>query len=323
MDKINIWRLKWVWLEIEDSRGQAKEAVNYLPFNDMDFQNRTEEVIDESAIWQILDSSDWYITRSWADGSLDGFVRNTTFWYILRNVLSDYWVSGPVSDLYDHIFKLEDDNTSQSISITEFDPKGSKIYSLWMIDSLDIEVNQNEYVTFSADVTSKKWETSTVEKTDLNFLSWDFAYRGKDVKVSMDPDWEWYDLLELNSFSLNIDKWVGDPFFAIGSEDPTEISNQLTTITGSLEKRRKNITEFEAKKWDIVKLKIELIDPNTDWDQHLTIILNRVMIISYEKDMGLDDIEVENIDFKILTDDWVDPIVVTLKNPKESYDPVE
>jgi hypothetical protein len=156
---------KYIWRKI--NVGLGKEAVRWtavapwirVPKASLDFEDKTEKIIDESSIGVIEDSFNGHITKQRSEWSLECNMYANSVWYLLLNL---FWaVSTSGANPYTHAFTVAETNQHQSLTIGLADDTQDRQFALAMLDSLEIS---------AVLVTSWKWQAISKQRnqrTDL------------------------------------------------------------------------------------------------------------------------------------------------------------
>lgn len=276
-----IWRKVNVWFGKEATRGTAVAPNLRCPKASLDFDEKSEKVIDESSIGVIEDSFDWHVVKQWAEWSFECNAYANAIWYILLNLFGSVATSGSSGE-YTHEFSVDETNQHQSLTIGLADDTQDKQFPLAMIDSAEITAETWNFVTISSDFRSKKWNDATLTPSYSN----DFALLWKHVQVYLADDLSGLDSassIQATQVTLTINKNLED-VDVLGSVQPLDFCNTFFNIEWSIELLRDDAT-YKNIYMDGVKkaMRIEIVDNDTTLDTwHPTLIFDLANVIMTE-----------------------------------------
>ena len=311
-----IWRKINVWFGKETTRGTAVAPSIYVPKASLDFEEKSEKVIDESSIWVIEDSFDWHVVKQWAEGSFECNVYANSIWYILLNVFGKATTTASGTK-YSHLFEVNETNQHQSLTIGLADDTQDKQFPLAMVDSLELNATTWDFVKANASFKSQKGIDATLTPS----YSEDIALLWKNVKVYLADDLAGLasaTALSASSVSLTINKNLED-VDVLWSVIPQDFCNTQFWVEGTLELLWDDATYHQlymdgAKK----ALRIEIEDETNGVS--LTIDLASVIMTEFAKTQDNDALLRQSITIRGLysmADSQM--ITATLLNTKSSY----
>lgn len=279
-----IWRKVNVWFWKETTRGTAVSPNLRCPKASLDFDEKSEKVIDESSIGVIEDSFDWHVVKQWAEWSFECNAYANAIWYILLNLFGSVATSGSSGE-YTHQFSVNESNQHQSLTIGLADDTQDKQFPLAMIDNAEFSAETWDFVKVNSSFRSKKWANASLTPS----YSTDFALLWKHVQVYLADDLASLDgttPTQATSVSLTINKNLEDVDI-LGSVQPLDFCNTFFNIEWSLELLRDDAT-YQAIYMDGVKkaMRIEIIDSGTTLSSKnptLTFDLANVIMTEYAK----------------------------------------
>ena len=308
--KINVWFGK------ETTRGTAVAPSIRCPKASLDFEDKSEKVIDESSIWVIEDSFDGHVVKQWAEGNFDCNVYANSIWYILLNVFG--WITTTASGTkYSHAFEVAETNQHQSLTIGLADDTQDKQFANALVDSLELNASVGDFVKATASFKSKKGTDATLTPS----YSEDIALLGKHVKVYIADDLTWLDTataVNASSATLTINKNLED-VDVLWSVIPIDFCNTQFWVEGTLEL----LWDDETYKtlymdWAKKALRIEIEDDVNGVS--LTFDLASVIMTEFAKTQDNDALLRQSITIRGLysmADSKM--ITATLLNTKSSY----
>ena len=316
-----IWRKVNVWFWKETTRWTAVTPWLWCPKASLDFDEKSEKVIDESSIGVIEDSFDWHVVKQRAEWSFECNAYANAIWYILLNLfwsVSTSWSAGE----YTHQFSVSENNQHQSLTIGLADDTQDKQFPLAMIDSAEISAETGDFVKFNCDFKSKKWSNASLTPSYSN----DFALLWKHVQVYLADDLASLDSTtptQSTSVTLTISKNLED-VDVLWSVQPLDFCNTFFNVEWSIELLRDDAT-YQAIYMDGVKkaMRIEIIDSWTTLSSKnptLTFDLANVIMTEYAKTQDNNSLIRQTLTFRWLYS-MSDSSMITAKliNSKTSY----
>lgn len=290
----------------ETVRGTGVSASYWLPRTELTFDEKIEQVKDESVMGVIESQSDATVVKKYSEGSLSGIVNDDSFGLILNALFGSCVTTGPTDSAYTHTFNFQQSAQHQSLTFVASEPNASGAsslqFALAMIDTLDLEFNVGEYpvysLSFMANVGSST--TSSVAYTSPdNFKPQDGSVRIADVYANLASATSY----AVRSVSLSTSKNTEDDH-NIGSVNVTDRLNKQVQVSGSMEivyNDREFIDTF--LKADIDRaLQIKLT--NTDktigasTNPSITIKLAKVKFQEVARSLGNDEIVLQTVNFE-------------------------
>ena len=294
--KINVWFGK------ESTRGTAWTIAVWNPKASLDFEDKSEKVIDESSIGVIEDSFDWHVVKQYAEWSFESNVYANVFGYLLLNVFGAI-SSASKSWAYEHSFTVDETNNHQSLTIGLADDTQDRTFALAMINSLELNAEVWDFVKANANFRSKKSANATLTPAYAE----DYAMLAKHVQIFMADDLTWLDSatpIESTSLSLTINKNIEDVDI-LWSTEPADFCNTFFSVEGTLELTWNDETYKQLyMDWTKKALRIQVIDSNnTIWSSAnptLTIDLASVIMTEFAKTQDNNSLVKQSITIKAL-----------------------
>jgi len=316
-----IWRKINVGFWKEATRWTAVAPALWCPKATLDFDEKSEKVIDESSIWVIEDSFDWHVSKQWAEWNFECNVYANAIWFILLNVFWSVADSGSGTE-FTHEFSVAENNQHQSLTIGLADDTQDKQFPLAMVNSVEISAEVGDFVKANVEFRSKKGQNATLTPS----YSDDFALLWKNVNIFIANDLAGLDSadpIKATNFTLTINKNLED-VDVLWSVEPDDFCNTQFTVEWNVELLRDDET-YKTIFMNGVKqaMRIEIIDTNTDlWTKNptLTFDLASVIMTEFAKTQDNDALIRQGIDFKALYS-MSDAKMITAKliNSKSSY----
>lgn len=145
-----IGRLVNLGVAKETVRGTAVAAAHWWPKAKVAFFDRANKHTPKLAYGVIGDGNLAPKIMEWAEGTIDTDFEDRAMGLILLSLFGTETPTGPTDSAYTHTYTLANTNTHSSLTLTLQDPDREDLYSLSMVDSLDITVKPDDVVTLSA-----------------------------------------------------------------------------------------------------------------------------------------------------------------------------
>lgn len=316
-----IWRKINVGFWKEATRWTAVTPALWCPKASLDFEDKSEKVIDESSIGVIEDSFDWHVSKQYAEWNFECNVYANAIWIILLNVfgsVSSTWSSGE----YTHAFSVAETNQHQSLTIGLADDTQDRQFPLAMVNSFELTAETGDFVKISADFRSKKGQNASLTPS----YSSDFALLWKNVQVKLANSISWLDSatpIKATNLTLTINKNLED-VDVLWSVEPDDFCNAQFGVEWSVELLRDDETYKSLfMNWTKQAMRIEIIDTNTTLSTGhptLSFDLASVIITEFAKTQDNDALVRQWLTFRALysmTDAQM--ITAELINSKSSY----
>lgn len=307
--------MKYIWRQIsvgfgkESTRGTAVAPTIWYPKTTLDFDEKIETIIDESAMWIKVKGQDLDVIKRTGEWSIEGLVRINSIWLLLLNVLWKVTTTELSAwNAYNHKFEIENANISPSLTIWIDEPNGDYSFPLAMISSLTVSAKIWEYVTVSADFKSKKWETAThtatFSDTDYKFSARHSLFKIADNLAGL----SWASGACVEMFEITIAKAMEEEFCLNNWIDLGDQIDWAFEITWSIVAVFKDETSYKntalAGSYKAMELKLE--DTNIDlWGTNyptVDITLPKIAFTDYGREKGNDWTVKQNLWFVALHD---------------------
>lgn len=287
------------------SLGLAKEATAgtivtptlWLPYTSLTFDDKIEGVDEESALGRIDDTDAFHVTQKRGEGEIEGDLYDKESGLILTSLLgaSPVTTGGPT---YTHTYTQTNTNTHQSLSIAYEDPNAAKIFPYGVADSLQITVEQNSPVTFTAGFKSRvarDWTASAITPS-FTALGNKFLHQHLIFKVaSTTGGLAAASAVSLKALELNI---MANSEFdeVLGTVEPEAVLNHQFAVEGSL------TLNYEDQTWRDYFLgntnRAVGIYLQRAANSQLNLEFPRVSFREWEQDRSLNDTVGQTIEFK-------------------------
>lgn len=309
----------------ESSRGTAVSATFWLPKTGVAFFDRALKQKSNINYGTIGAGAYAPKIREWAEGTFDSDMFDKSFGLILLAAFGTVSTSGPSDSAYTHTYSLADSNQHQSLTLTIADPDRTDQFTLAVLDSLQIRLNPEDVVTFTAKFFSRTGRAvaaaSASYAAENKFLS-----RHAIIKVaSTAAGLSAASALSLKMMTLNINKNVKLNNI-LGTVWPDDILNTVFEINGEIELDLDDQT-YRTYMLDgsYKAMRIQLVNSDvligTSSQPTFTLDLSRVHFEAWEAARNNDEIVTQKITFQALYDITNGNIInsCTLVNAQSSY----
>lgn len=281
-----------VGLGKETTRGTAVAPAFFVRHLSMDFKQKGEVVQNESALGVREKFSDSEIVKEWGEGKLEGKVNSKSIGLILLGTFGTV-VSASNGAAYNHTFTVNQSNTPQSLTISKVDGVNSRRHALAMIKSLEITIEAGEYVKFSADIVSKKG----VEVANTVAYVTEYEFTSKDSYVKFASNVAGLTAAAaspVKSAKIMLDTGV-EPYFEVGTTDPTEIHAGAIEVTGEVVARHtdssyEDMYHVNTRKAMLIGFKNLSVDLGGAVNPALEITLEQARVSDWDTSNDLDSI---------------------------------
>lgn len=282
-------------IAVEATRGTAVNPVFWVPWASMSFKDTIEEVREEQGQGYIADSDSKYVVNKFGEGEVEAQIYDKALGAVLTGVLGAS-PSTAGSNPYTHTYTLSNGNQHKSVSLYWKDPDRSDMYPLGMIDNLEISVEPNGLIEYTAGFKSKTARDWTSQTPNYTSLGNKFLHQHVQVRLAaVVGDLAAATPISLKKLELNINK-NADFDSVIGTVEPEDILNQQLSIEGSLELNLEDDTYRNYMldgTYRAMEIKFLRSSSST-----LTLQFPRVDFSEWEPDLALNEIAKQGIEFK-------------------------
>lgn len=321
----HIWRLEGYGVAVESTRGTAVAPSDWIQQTEANFENNVESVMDESALGVLMTTSESVKTKQYSEGSITGITNDTIIGYYLLSALWSVASSETVwTGAYEHTFTMNNTNSKPSLTISKSTPIEDQAFALAMVSAINISGNVWEQMILAADLRAKASTSATLTK---NYEKQNKFYV-KNATIKFADTVDGLDAADgqcIDSFDIALTQELEDGFCLSSGVDLSDIFNKWFSIDGNISKKKINNTlEGYVNDKTVKAMRIELLDDSVTIgvsDNPTVIIdLSKVTFEDHSTDGGLDDIMMENVNFKAHYDiENQSDIEVKVINTKTSY----
>lgn len=291
----------------ETTRGTPVAPAYWLPKTEFSFDEKTNTITVPASLGVLEDSDQQHVLSKFAEGDITGQVRSKSFGLLSYAMLGSLNTTGPSDSAYTHSFSLLNSVSHPSLTFVVVDPNSTDLYSLVMLNSLELTQELENVLMFSAGFmgrTSKGSSATASYVTEAKFSKTHFSLKLADDIAGLAAA----SALSIKSINLAVTKnVVADD--ALGTAQPEDFNNQVVTVEGSMTLNYGDQTFKEYMRNNTYK-SMQLQWVNTDADAvigaatnpSLTIQLPRVGFMEWEPNYALDEIVTQTIQFKAYYD---------------------
>lgn len=282
-------------IAVETVRGTPVAPTYWMPWAKLSFFDKINSVAEEQGMGNIADQDSFYVTMVMAEGDLDAQLYDKGIGYILSSLLGTLPVSSG-SNPYTHTYTLSQSNTAQSLSLYWKDPNYSLMFPLAIAESIKITIAPNGLVEYSVHFKSKRsrdWANLTPDFTSVGNK---FTHQDSRLKFASNiAGLSGATALSLKNLELNISRSaIFDE--VIGTAEPEDVLSQQLTIEGNLSLNHEDDTfrdymldnTYRAMEFSLVK----------SANSSLTMQFPRMSFMEWERDLALNEIAKQKINFK-------------------------
>ena len=294
-------RLGQLMIAKESARGTSTTTNGFwIPRSTISFDDKIESAREAEGVGKLADSDSLFVTQKMAKGEFESNLDDKLAGIILTGIMG----ASPVTtgaNPYTHTFTLSNTNQHQSVSLLYQDVDTAKMYSLGVIDSLKIAVEQNGIVNFTVGVLSrvgKDWlrQTATFNTLGNKFLHQHLQFRLAAAVGSLAAA----SPISLKKLELNFTKnSVHD--VVLGTVEPEDVLATNFSVEGTIELLKQDETYRDYMLGGTYK-SMEVRFERSSVNSQLKMQFPRVDFTEWEQDRKLDDIVSQKINFKANVD---------------------
>lgn len=303
-----IGRLLQLGIAKETTRGTPNAAADfYIPFSDVSFDEKFDNVIAEQSLGVIEDSSGQSRVKDWAEGKIAAPIEDKSFGLVLYSALGSYTKStnSDASGLVcDHTFTISQSAQHQALTFFLDDPLSGQDYKYanGVIDNLEINYEQKKFLEFNISVMSKKGATATLTPSTTaqnRFLPQHLTFKVASTYATLSTG----TTISLKNLKLKFSKKV-EADDVLGSTTPSDFLNKQFSIEGTLEALWNNESDFKtaALAGTAKALRIDLVNTDvtigTAANPRVKIDLANVVFTEITRPLVLNDLVKQTLAFK-------------------------
>jgi len=290
----------------ESVRGTGVASTYWLPHTELTFDEKIEQVKDESVMGVIENQTDADVVKKFAEGSLTGIVNDDTIGLVLYSTFGTVNTSGPSDSAYTHTFTVAQSAQHQSLTVNVSEPNAtgssSLRFPLTVIDSLELNFEVGQYPTYSfgfiSNITSSTTASVSYTAPD-NFRPQDGVIKIADTYANLSSGTE----VSIRKANVNISKNVEDDH-NIGSVSVTDRLNRQFQVTGSMELVYDARTFTDTYMLANLSRALQIKFTNTNktigasTNPSITFNFNKIKFQEVAKSIGNDEIVMQTVNFE-------------------------
>lgn len=314
----------------ETTRGTPNTAADFwIPFSELDFQEKFDNIIDEESRGLVEDSTGASRVKNWAEGSIKAPVEDKSFPLVLyaalgsKAVATNSDVSGAV---FDHTITVGQSAQHQALSLYINDPLSGQDYKHGngVIDTLELNYELGKFLYWASNMKAKKGATATLTPSNTaynRFLPAHLTFKLASSYSGLGAA----SATVIKSLKLSINNNV-EADDVLGSSDPADFLNKQFSIEGTIEAMWQNESDFKtaALAGTTKAMRIDMINSDvvigTAANPELRIDLAKVIFKEITRPLKLNDMVMQTLSFKAhysLSDSLMVTILAT--NTQASY----
>lgn len=282
--------------------------------------------LDDTTRGKLEDGEGRRVVEKYAEGEVSGIVHVDVLGWLLSNIYGVVVSANVTGSIYSHVFNLGQNIQHQSLTLFAKDGAVQQLtYANAMINTLELSASIDDFVRFTANfIAGVATDNSDTPSYDTEY---DFVARDITVKIA-DSEAGLSGASAIKVKDLNV-KWdqglVRD--HVVGAYTPDDIYNTKLMIDGQFTLNLSNETYKDLYLGDTAKyMQISIVgeaDLGSGNYPTVTILLNKVQFMDWNRSGGSDELVSEPISFRAFynaTDGKQSQ--VTLKNLTSAYDNV-
>lgn len=281
----------------ESSRGTAVVPTHWIPWATLGFADRIEHVEEQSALGRIEATDYSYVTTKFSEGTIEADVRVAYLGLILTNLLGAA-PSTAGGNPYTHTYTLAQNNQHTSLSLLVQDKTNTDIVKMFancMINAWTLNVEAGQIVKNSIDFIGKRGRDWTSQSAAFTAMGSKFLHQHLSFKVAANlAALSGASAINVRNLELRVEKNVLRSDVA-GTVDPEDFNNQSFKVSGSVELYYEDSTWLDYMTAQTDRA-MEII-LNAGSSAQLTLRMPLVHFMNWEKDMPLDEIAKQKIEF--------------------------
>ena len=311
----------------EATRGTAEAAADkWLRQVTANVVERAAHALDDAVRGRLEDNEGRRVTQKFVEGDVSGIVHADVLGWFLSNIYGVAVSSNVAGSVYSHAFSLG--QNIQHPSLTLFAKDGAVqqlVFDNAMINTLEINVAIDEYIRFSssfiAAVAADNSDTPSYD-SEYDFIARDVVIKMAATEVGLGAA----EAIEAKDVNIRWDQGLIRDH-VVGAKTPNDIYNAKLMVEGDFTLNLSNETYKDLFLGDDEKYLSITITGEADLGggnfPTITILLNKVQFMEWNRSGGADELVTEPISFKAFynpSDSQASQ--VTLQNLTASYDNV-
>ncbi len=293
----HVGRLGQLLIAKEGTRGTGTITNGFwIPRSTISFDDKVETAREAEGMGKLADSDSNFVTQKMASGEFESNLDDKLAGIILTGLLG----ASPVTtgaNPYTHTYTLANSNQHQSLSILYQDPDYAELYSLGVIDSLKITVEQNGIVNFTVGLLSRVGRSYTRQTASFTSLGNKFLHQHLVFKLASNTaGLAAASAISLKKLEINFTKNAAHDV-VLGTVEPEDVLATNFAVEGSIELLKQDET-YRNLMIDGTYKAMGISFVRSSVNSSLAMEFPRVDFTEWEQDRGLDTIVSQSIQFK-------------------------
>lgn len=311
----------------EATRGTKESAADkWMRKVTANVLERATHAQDETTRGKIESGEGRRAVQKYVEGDVSGIVHADVLGWLLSNIYGKVATTNVSGSVYSHVFTIKQNVTHQSLTLFAKDGAVQQLaMANCMIDSLELNVTQEDFVRFSASfvggAATDDGDTPSYD-TEYDFIARDVVVKIADSEAGLSGA----DALEIKELDIS---WAQNLIrdHVVGSYTPRDVHNSGMMIEGSFNKNFidetfKDLYTGDGEKYMSITITGEA-DIGGGENPEIEIILNKVQVNDWERDGDAEELVTETVGFRAyFNEDDGEQSQTTLKNLISSYDNV-
>ncbi|MCK4609415.1 MAG: hypothetical protein KAT71_08030 [Gammaproteobacteria bacterium] len=320
-----ISNLTGVGFAIEAVRGTGEASADFfVKPTSISVNDVVEKVVDEASIGVLAEGIDDATVLKKSEASVEVKVTDKMVGQFLKVGLGSVATTGPVTDVYTHVFDFQNDSIHPTMTLFKYDPVQSYSYDYGVMTSLEFSAQLGQYLLMTPEFTAKAGVEATVTPaytSENAFLPQHMEVKFADTQAGLTGA----TAICADSVSLTIDKgMITDQ--CLGSDEYIDLHNGVIKVTGSIEMSYQDKTQHDKLTSDAVQaIRIKavnsgvIIGSGSD-NPEIEIDIHRAKIQVANTEYSAGELAKQTIEFTGYYDMTASKLVtITVKNEQVSY----
>lgn len=267
----------------------------WVPRSTISFDDKVTEAREDEGLGKLADSDSKFVVSKMAEGEFESNLDDKSLGVILTSIIgaSPVTTGGPT---YAHAYTLSNSNQHQSVSVLYQDPDVARLFTLGVVDSLKISVEQDAIVMFTVGFKSRVGKDYTLQTANFTALGNKFLHQHLIVKAADNiAGLAAATGVSLKKFEMTLS--ANTKFDnVLGTVEPEDILGQQFSVEGSLELNKEDETYRNYMLNGTYKaLEVGFVRAA---NSSLQIQMPRVDFSEWEQDRTLNEIVSQTVNFK-------------------------
>lgn len=282
----------------ETTRGTSVVPSYWLPtLAPSTIEDKKQYEDDMQSFGNISDSDGSVIIKEWAEGEINGKVRDRSFGLLLLSAFGSVSSAqkGGDATVYDHTFTIANSNQHQALTFARKDAYEQFRFALGMVASLKISAEIGKFVTYALSLKAKKGASAS---DSPSYLSTENEFTAKHCTFKTASNLAGLGAassIPIRKVDISISKAL-EEIISMGSTEPTDFQNTELSVEINIEAEYSAIADFKTPFLAGTKkaMQINIVDTTTtigsSSNPGLVFDFPKVSIQSWERSGGQKDI---------------------------------